>query len=201
MFNDRRRLSMQETAQGRGGSRHPQRQRRSEQIAALYAREAATIRRIASRQANVPADVLDDACQTAWAQLCSHDEVDVARQAAVIGWLVVTATRAAWRYSRVRERPMATDPDTHLAGEERIQARARSTDPVDVVVRRDDARTRLVVLDARQRRMIALQAAGFTYEEISARTGATRRTVERQLLSARRKLAVAERTGERSEAR
>jgi RNA polymerase sigma factor (sigma-70 family) len=201
MFTDRRRLSMQETAQGRGGARHPERQRRSDQIAALYAHEAAAIRRIVSRQANVPADVLEDACQTAWAQLCSHDEVDVACRAAVVGWLVVTATRAAWRYSRVRERPTSIDPDAHLADEERAQATARSADPVDVVVRREYARTRLVVLDARQRRMIALQAAGFTYQEIAARTGATRRTVERQLLRARDKLAAAERTAEQLEAR
>jgi RNA polymerase sigma factor (sigma-70 family) len=189
MFNDRRRLSMQETAPGKGGARHLERQQRSEQIAALYAREAALIRRMVTRQANVPADVLEDACHTAWAQLCSHDQVDLACPAAVVQWLVVTATRVAWRYSRRQDRPMAIDPHPLLAEEDGAQTTRRSTDPVDVVIRRDDARTRLMVLSARQRRMIALHAAGFSYQEISARTDATRRTVERQLLSARHTLA------------
>ena len=183
---------MQETAQGRGGSRHPQRQRRSDQIAALYAREAATIRRIASRQANVPADVLEDACQTAWMRLCSHSEVDVACPAAAVSWLVVTATRVAWRYSRVRERPVGVDREAEFADRELAVAVAGATDPLHVVIRRDEARARLLPLSDRQRRMIALQAAGLSYDEISADTGATRRTVERQILSARHKLAANE---------
>jgi RNA polymerase sigma factor (sigma-70 family) len=189
MFNDRRRLAMQETAPGKGGCRRTEREGRSDQIAALYRQEAALVRRIVSRQARVPADVLEDACQTAWTRLCSHSEVDVACPAAAVSWLVVTATRAAWRYSRVRERPMGVDRDADLADREVSVAAAGSPDPLDVVIRRDEARRRLVPLSDRQRRMIALQAAGLTYDEISADTGATRRTVERQILSARHKLA------------
>jgi RNA polymerase sigma factor (sigma-70 family) len=189
MFNDRRRLSMQETAQGKGGHSSTEREGRSDQIAALYHREAALVRRVVSRQASVPADVLEDACQTAWTRLCSHPEVDVACPAAAVSWLVVTATRVAWRYSTVRERPTGVDREAEFADRELPVAAAGSPDPLDVVIRRDEARARLVLLSDRQRRMIALQAAGLTYDEISADTGATRRTVERQILSARHKLA------------
>ena len=180
---------MQETAPGKGGRRSCEREGRTDQIAALYRREAALVSRAVSRQARVPADVLEDACQTAWTRLCSHSEVDVACPAAAVSWLVVTATRVAWRYSKARERPTEVDLEAEFADRELLVAAAGSPDPFDVVIRRDEARARLVLLSNRQRRMIALQAAGLTYDEISADTGATRRTVERQILSARHKLA------------
>lgn len=52
------------------------------------------------------------------------------------------------------------------------------------VVEREALRERramLAALSARQRRLLALQGLGFSYEEISALTGDSRRTVERQL--------------------
>ena len=45
--------------------------------------------------------------------------------------------------------------------------------------------------DRRQLQMIALQPWGLSYEQIAARTGNSRRTVERQLVRARAKLAEA----------
>ena len=49
-------------------------------------------------------------------------------------------------------------------------------------------RTELAALPARQRRLLALQAFGLSYAEIAQREGCTPRTVERQLLRARRAL-------------
>ena len=43
-------------------------------------------------------------------------------------------------------------------------------------------------LTGRERRLLGLQAAGYSYREISRATGDTVRTVERQLWRARRKL-------------
>ena len=51
-------------------------------------------------------------------------------------------------------------------------------------------------LTSRQLEMIALQAWGLNYEEIAARTGNSRRTVDRELVRARAKLAEALRTSD-----
>jgi len=52
------------------------------------------------------------------------------------------------------------------------------------------AMIRAAGLTGRQARLLGLQVLGFTYEEIAAaHTGDSRRTVERQILAARRKLA------------
>ena len=51
-------------------------------------------------------------------------------------------------------------------------------------------------LTSRQLEIIALQAWGLNYEQIAARTGNSRRTVERQILRARAKLAAALRTSD-----
>lgn len=49
-------------------------------------------------------------------------------------------------------------------------------------------------LTSRQLEMISFQARGLTHEQIAARTGDSRRTVERQILRARAKLTDALRT-------
>ena len=61
-------------------------------------------------------------------------------------------------------------------------------DPLMVAIERDEARRRLGLLSERERRYLSLQLLGFTYDEISRQTGASRRTVERQLLRAKRKV-------------
>jgi DNA-directed RNA polymerase specialized sigma24 family protein len=45
------------------------------------------------------------------------------------------------------------------------------------------------ILPERQQRLVWLQGLGLTYTEMAGQTGATRRTVERQLLRAKRTLA------------
>ncbi|MGA2926187.1 MAG: sigma factor-like helix-turn-helix DNA-binding protein [Solirubrobacteraceae bacterium] len=58
----------------------------------------------------------------------------------------------------------------------------------DRAIERLHHRTELAALPARQRRLLALQAFGLSYAEIAAREGCTPRTVERQLLRAKRAL-------------
>jgi RNA polymerase sigma factor (sigma-70 family) len=50
-------------------------------------------------------------------------------------------------------------------------------------------------LPQRQRQMVWLHGAGLSYVEIAAATGCTRRTVERQLLRAKRALSDARQAG------
>lgn len=158
---------------------------RAEAITALYERDAAQVRRLVRRRANVTEAVLDEACQVAWMRLWAHADVSLRHEAAV-KWLVVTATRHAWRE---RRREMVVQACGDVA---ELAARlGEAPDPADVVVARDDTRAlmdRLRPLTERERKFLAMQAAGLSYREIGALTGATVRTVERQVLRGRRKL-------------
>ena len=58
----------------------------------------------------------------------------------------------------------------------------------EVVERRDRLESVAEVLPDRQRRLVWLQALGWSYLEMAQQTGDTPRTVERQLLRARRAL-------------
>jgi RNA polymerase sigma factor (sigma-70 family) len=161
---------------------------RSERIAVLYERHAATVQRLVSRRANVPRAVIEDACQTAWVRLCARSDVDV-EASGVLRWLVVTAVHEAWRYtSRRRELDVGGWlPDAETAGE-LPEPCGEAPDPLAVAADRDELRRRLLVLTPRERQFLALQAAGLSYAEIATRLRVTVRTVERQILRGRRKL-------------
>ena len=71
-------------------------------VASLFARHAQDVVRLVSVRVRAPYTVIEDACQTAWMRLLVHSEVDVEGPGAV-RWVVVTATREAWRRSARRE--------------------------------------------------------------------------------------------------
>jgi RNA polymerase sigma factor (sigma-70 family) len=180
MFNGRRRFSTGEKAPGLGAGALA-RSARAEAIARLYEREAGTVRRLVARRAQVPEVVLEDACQTAWERLCSHEDVSLT-PAVAVRWLVVTATRVAWRHGR-REVPVGAAPQE--------LGRGVLPDATEAVIAREELQELVACLDVlteRERRFLALQAAGLSYREIGERTGATVRTVERQLRRGRSKL-------------
>jgi RNA polymerase sigma factor (sigma-70 family) len=162
---------------------------RTERIAELYERHAASIERQVSQRARAPRAVIEDACQTAWTRLCARADVDAEARGAV-RWLIVTATREAWKLSsRQREVPIggwSSEP-----GEGELPEPAGETaEPPTVAIDHEhsrELRDRLADLNPRERQFLALQAAGLTYEEIS-QMGASIRTVERQILRGRRKL-------------
>jgi RNA polymerase sigma factor (sigma-70 family) len=100
-----------------------------------------------------------------------------------LGWLATTATRVALRHLRAARRQVSLD-DGHL-----LRIGAVAPGPEQTV----ELRTRLAAvqqLPVRQRRMVWMHGLGFGYDEIAARTGDSRRTVERQLLRAKRHLRV-----------
>jgi RNA polymerase sigma factor (sigma-70 family) len=162
---------------------------RADRIACLYERHAMTVERQVSRRARAPQAVIEDACQTAWTRLCARTDID-ADGGSVVRWLVVTAMREAWKLSsRQREVPVggwSSDPGVG----ELPEPPGDLADPLAAAIDHahyQELRDQLATLTVRERQFLALQAAGLSYEEIS-QTGASVRTVERQILRGRRKL-------------
>jgi RNA polymerase sigma factor (sigma-70 family) len=168
---------------------------RSVQIASFYERHAGTVYRLVARRVAAPPPIVEDACQTAWVRLCSHDEVELERPG-VLWWLVVTATREGWKRAR-HSLELPVDGERAAQDEyEALEPAGPAPDPCDVALAREQHRSRvglLASLTGRERRCLGLQAIGLSYGEIAALTHSTRRTVERQIERGRRKLGLLER--------
>jgi RNA polymerase sigma factor (sigma-70 family) len=123
--------------------------------------------------------VIDDACQIAWFRLVAH--ASRVNADSVLSWLATTAVREALRQLRRAGRELSLDaaPGT--------LPWSASPEPYELVEYRERLRT-LGRLPQRQRQMLWLQGTGFSYREIASATGCTTRTVERQLLRAKRAL-------------
>ena len=152
-------------------------------LGVLYAGNAARVRRLVRHGVRAPAPVIEDACQTAWSRLVSH-QGRVRREAAV-AWVVTTAMREAMRATRRAGREMSYEELMGDACEELVADPAPGTDALVEQRTRLDAVRRL---PQRQRQLIWLQALGFDYDEMARATGCTWRTVDRQLVRARRRL-------------
>lgn len=148
-------------------------------VAELYATEAVRVRRLVHLRLTAPDAVVEDACQVAWMRLV-RDRSRVRRQTAA-GWLVRVAAREALRQMGARR------GDLPLDGLDEDPDRAP-----DLMEDFAESQVRLVAIERlpeRQRRLVWLQGLGFSYAEMAGVTGDSPRTVERQLLRARQKLA------------
>jgi RNA polymerase sigma factor (sigma-70 family) len=153
----------------------------------LYRALARRLERIVTLQVRVGGErtVIEDACQAAWGQLVRHaDRVSLDPEQA-LAWLITTARREALRLLRERSRDCSLDFDEDACGKPAEAAPGAGGSVAELVEQRERLRV-LGALPPRQRRLLLLQAAGYSYEEIAQRTGESRRTVERQLLRARR---------------
>jgi RNA polymerase sigma-70 factor (ECF subfamily) len=156
------------------------------EVGELYAHRAGQVRRLVRHEVRAPEPVIEDACQVAWIRLVGHRE-RVHRDAAV-AWLVTTARHEAFRLIRraSREVPLDGMVDDNYG----FDGAAVGPSPEEIV----EARMRLQLLRSlseRQRRLVWLQGLGLSYAEMAELTDMTPRTVERQLIRARRKLALA----------
>lgn len=154
----------------------------SDEVAELYRRDSARLLRVVRQGVRAPEPVIEDACQMAWGRLLDrHDRV---RRDTVTSWLVLTAVHEACRLMRRAGREVSLE----LLGEAPNGTVGPSADEIV------DHRARLHALRSlpeRQRRLVWLQGLGLSYSEMALQTGSTVRTVERQLLRARRRLAEA----------
>jgi RNA polymerase sigma factor (sigma-70 family) len=160
---------------------------RGTEVAVLYARHAGLVRGHVRGGVGAPEAVIEDACQVAWSRLLHHrDRVSHDR---ALAWVMTTAVREALKLVRHADREVSLDQMVEETGDLLVRWTAPSAGEAA------EARLRLELLEAlpeRQQRLLWLQGVGFGYREIAAQTGATVRTVERQLGKARRRLAVME---------
>lgn len=152
-------------------------------MAAFYARESGRLLSRVAKDLGEDRTRAEDACQTAWLALLGRQ--DVALDAHGVAWLRSVALTAGVRAARGRD--LAAQP---IVDREAERA-AGEGDPLQRAIELEELRerrARVIGLTARQRGLLALQGLGFSYEEISALTGDTRRTVQRQLLRGRDRL-------------
>jgi len=157
------------------------------EVAELYARSAALVRGQVCSEVSAPDAVIDDACQFAWIRLLHHRH-RVGRDRA-ISWLITTALHEVFKLVRRAGHDLSLEQLMEEDGEARINQTAAA--PEEAV----GARLRLELLQElpeRQERLVWLQGLGFSYPEMATEADLTVRTVERQLMKARRNLRLLE---------
>ena len=127
--------------------------------------------------------VIEDACQFAWSRLL-HNRHRVHRDT-VGSWLARTAVHEAFKLVRRDARELSLDTVAEDAAASIDAPPSRSPQALA------ECRERLLGigrLPERQQRILWLHALGLSYAEIADYEGCTVRTVERQLLRARRRI-------------
>jgi RNA polymerase sigma factor (sigma-70 family) len=163
----------------------------SGEVAELYARAAGLVRGQVCNEVTAPEAVIDDACQFAWIRLLHHRH-RVGRDRAV-SWLITTALHEVFKLVRRAGHDLSLEQLMEETDDLRINRTAPA--PEEAV----GARLRLELLQElpeRQERLIWLQGLGFDYSEMGAEIDVTVRTVERQLMRARRNLRRLEAVGD-----
>jgi RNA polymerase sigma factor (sigma-70 family) len=155
-----------------------------DEVAELFATEALRVRRMVGAGVRASEPLVEDACQLAWVRLFQC-RARVRRDTAT-AWLVRTAIREAVKLIRRDGRELSLDALTDEAGD-----RPAPSTPalLDELVEQRARLASIRILPERQQRLVWLQGLGLTYAEMAGQTGTTRRTVERQLLRAKRTLA------------
>lgn len=151
----------------------------------MYAELSPQLLRILSKNLTAPEGLIEDACQVAWSALIQNRET--IEPGGELGWLSTTASREALRQLRARRHEVSYEEE-----QEEDEELSEMLDPAPSPERVVELRERLAEIHAlpvRQRQMLWLHGIGYHYEEISERTGDSIRTVERQLLRAKRRVA------------
>lgn len=165
---------------------------RAAQLAAFYAENQARLRRLVTRYTHANRQVVEDACQTAWAILLRRGDIPLDGRG--LAWLRKVALTTGLRGTTPRDMPAGGFlPGGHDADpRELAEPIGDQGDPLELVLaseRHQELRAKLLTLTERERRYLTLQAAGLSYREIAAtETGVSLRTIERQILRGRRKL-------------
>jgi RNA polymerase sigma factor (sigma-70 family) len=155
----------------------------SNDIDSLYRSLAPKLEQIVRTDVRAPRTVIEDACQFAWSSLVFHAER--VRPDAALSWLARTAVHEALKLTRRDARHLSLEAtlessDEHLLG--------RSQSMPHKLLEEHERLAALRALPERQQRLMWLHALGLNYDEMALYTGSTRRTIERQLLRAKRRI-------------
>ncbi len=137
------------------------------------------------KDVRAPDAVIEDACQFAWSRLLYHR--DRVGHDCALSWLAKTAVREAVKLVRRDQRELSLEGavERELERPGRPPGRGLAPGPEEHFEQRERLGA-LAGLPERQRRVLWLHALGLSYAEIGLQTGDSPRTVERQLLRARR---------------
>ena len=130
-----------------------------------------------------PHEVIEDACQTAWAMLL-HNQPD---RHSVFGWLRVVAIHEAYRLSAPGRREVVPEPPRSDQSDwtDTIADSRTLDDAIEAL----EALRALAALPPLQRTDLALKVAGFSYHEIAELTGErTFTNVNKSLVMARARI-------------
>ncbi len=156
-------------------------------VGELYPLLSTRLERIVRRDVRASDAVIEDACQFAWSRLVHHCR-GVRREAA-LSWLATTAVREALKLIRRDDRELSLEATIELAGDAVVHGELPGPDEL---LERLECLATIESLPVRQQRLLWLQGLGLSYDEMAAHEGCTLRTVERQLLRARRTLRAAD---------
>jgi DNA-directed RNA polymerase specialized sigma24 family protein len=148
----------------------------------LYRRHHRDLHRAVARVVKAPRELIEDACQTAWAILLRTQP----ERYAIFAWLRVVAIHEAYRLAAIDrrarhlERLNLDEHDWELVADPRT---------LDEAVAALEALRTLASLPERQRSDLTLKIAGYSYEEIRALTpGRTFTNVNKSLVKARARI-------------
>ncbi len=155
-------------------------------VGQTYVAFADQLERLVRQEIRAPEVVIEDACQFAWFCLVRH--ASRVSPEHTLSWLTRTARREAVRLARREARELSLDSQTV----ETIGSAACSHHEPHELAERRERLALLGHLPERQQRILWLHALGLTYAEIAVRSQCSPRTVERQLLRAKRTVRLAE---------
>jgi len=149
----------------------------------LYRRHHSDLKRAVARVVNADPQLIEDACQNAWAILLRNQP----ERGAIFAWLRVVAVHEAYRLSPIERRDAHLEAITTIMSWEDVSA--DHPEALDDVLEAREALRALADLPARQRDDMALFVAGYTYREIAALTGGrTFTNVSKHLARARARI-------------
>jgi RNA polymerase sigma factor (sigma-70 family) len=151
-------------------------------VAELYRDLSERLEQIVRFDVRAPESVVEEACQFAWGRLVDHRHR--VRRETALSWLARTAVREALKLHAHARRCISLD----MALDADRAAEMPTLAGPDELLERRERLASIRRLPARQQQMLWLHALGLTYAEIGRHTGCTTRTVERQLLRAKRAL-------------